>query len=108
MNQNLILLTILGMALVTYLPRMLPALILSKRDMPPLVSRWLGFIPCTVLAALLAPGVLLTEGRLHVGLDNIFLLAAVPTFLVAWRLKSFFGAVAVGMGSVALLRLLLG
>ncbi|MBW2683676.1 MAG: AzlD domain-containing protein, partial [Deltaproteobacteria bacterium] len=31
-----------------------------------------------------------------------FLLAAIPTFLVAWRFKSFFGTVAAGMGLVAL------
>ncbi len=104
MNQNLILLTILGMAVVTYIPRLLPALILSQRTLPPLVARWLGFIPCTVLAALLTPGLLLSDKGLDIGPGNIFLLAALPTFLVAWRFKSFFGAVAVGMISVALLR----
>jgi branched-subunit amino acid transport protein len=39
---------------------------------------------------------------------NVFIWAAVPAFLVAWRFKSFFGAVVVGMATVALARLLLG
>jgi branched-subunit amino acid transport protein len=38
---------------------------------------------------------------------NIFLWAAVPTFLVCWKTKSFVGAVVTGMGCVALGRIFL-
>ena len=37
----------------------------------------------------------------------MFLLASVPTFIASWLTKSFFGTVAVGMGTVALLRWLM-
>lgn len=100
---------ILGMAVVTYIPRMLPLMLLSSRDLNPHLMRWLEMVPPAVLAALLAPELFLTPGAeksLFLSTDNIFLIAAVPTFVVGWLSKSFFGTVAVGMGCVALLRYL--
>jgi branched-subunit amino acid transport protein len=90
------------MALVTALPRVLPVTLLAGRDLPPLFILWLGFIPVCILSALLAPELLLKNGELHLGIDNIFLLAAVPTVLVSWKTGSLFGAIIVGMGCVAL------
>jgi branched-subunit amino acid transport protein len=104
MDESLVFLTIVGMGLVTYLPRLLPMLLLSGRNLAPWISRWLAFVPVTVLSALLAPGLVCTDGKLDLGFDNLFLMAALPTFLVAWRFKSFFGTVATGMGVVALAR----
>jgi len=107
MGQTLIFLTILGMAVVTFVPRLLPAWLLSSRRLSPSVERWLGFVPCAVLAALLAPSLVLKDGALDLAPGNMFLLAALPTFIVAVKTRSFFGTVAVGMGAVALLRLLM-
>jgi branched-subunit amino acid transport protein len=103
-DDKTVFLTICGMGAVTYLPRLLPMLLLSDRRLSPWIARWLSFVPATVLAALLAPGLLCREGELILELDNYFLLAAIPTFFVAWRFKSFFGTVATGMGLVALAR----
>ena len=108
MDQQSIFLIILGMALVTYLPRLLPALVLAQRSLHPALARWLSFIPCAVLAAMLLPSLLIQEGRIALEPDNIFLWAALPSFLVAWRSKGLFGAVAVGMACVALGRWYLG
>lgn len=107
MDESLVFLTLIGMGLVTYLPRVLPMLLLSGRNLAPWISRWLGFVPATVLAALLVPGIVCADGELALGSDNFYLLAALPTFFVAWRTKSFFGTVATGMALVALLRFLL-
>ncbi len=104
MDESLVFLTIVGMGVVTYLPRVLPMLLLSGRNLAPWISRWLSFVPATVLAALLAPGLICPEGQLDLGGDNIYLIAAIPTFLVAWYFKSFFGTVATGMGLVAFVR----
>lgn len=100
---------ILGMALVTYVSRVTPLLLLSSRQLNPHLMRWLEMVPPAVLAALLAPEILLqTDGEggkaLFFSMDNIFLLASVPTFIAGWLTKSFFGTIAVGMGTVALLR----
>ncbi len=108
MDQQEILIIIAGMAAVTYLPRLFPALLLAQRSLHPALARWLGYIPCAVLAAMLLPSLLVQEGRISFAWDNIFLWAALPTFLVAWKTKSLFGSVAVGMGCVALVRLVSG
>lgn len=102
-------LLIIGMTLVTYIPRMAPLLLLSSRELRPGLIRWLEMIPPAVLAALLAPSLFLQTtpdggAKLFLSPDNTFLLAAVPTFIVAKISKSFFGTVAAGMAVVALLR----
>ena len=106
MDQQTIFLTLLGMMAVTYLPRALPMLALARRSLPEAVIRWLGFIPVAVLSAMLLPSLIVTEKGLDFSAQNIFLWAAIPTFLVCWKTKSFVGAIVTGMGCVALGRLL--
>ena len=104
MNIDL-LLCILGMALVTLIPRVMPVTLLAGRELPPLLTRWLSFVPVSVLAALVAPDLLLADGKLNISGDNLFLIATFPTLLICWYKKgSLFGALAVGMGTVALIR----
>lgn len=100
-SDALVLLIIAGMAVVTYLPRVLPIWALSSRELPPVAVRWLGYVPTAILSALLAPALLVQDGAVALNTGNLSLLAAVPTFLVAWRTSSFFGTVAVGMVCVA-------
>jgi branched-subunit amino acid transport protein len=68
------------------------------------LTRWLSYIPAAVLASLLGPALFAPNGELEVGTGNIFLLAAVPTLLAAWRSRGLFAPVAVGMLVVALTR----
>ncbi|WP_291328257.1 AzlD domain-containing protein [Desulfovibrio sp. UCD-KL4C] len=104
MDQKLIFLIIVGMMVVTYGPRLLPVLTLSSRDLPPVVVRWLGYVPTAVLSALLVPSLLAPEGVINLGFDNIYFWVAVPTFGVAMFTRNFFGTVAFGMGMVAAVR----
>ena len=106
MDQQTIFLTLLGMMAVTYLPRALPVLALARRSLPEAVIRWLGFIPVAVLSAMLLPSLVVTQKGLDFSAQNIFLWAAIPTFLVCWKTRSFVGAIVTGMGCVALGRLL--
>jgi len=55
---------IIGMALVTYLPRVLPLLFLRNLKLSPNLQRFLGFIPYTILGALIFPGILNSTGSL--------------------------------------------
>lgn len=48
---------ILGMMLVTYLPRLLPLAVLARRPLPPLLRRFLQYIPYAALGALITRGV---------------------------------------------------
>lgn len=50
------LILILGMAVVTYLPRLIPFCLLADLSLPPLLRRFLLFIPYTALGALIIPG----------------------------------------------------
>lgn len=97
-----------GMALVTYLPRMVPLVVLSRFQLPPLLLRWLSFVPVSVLAALLAKELLVADGRVVLfSAEHPHVLAAVPAFVVAvWR-RSLMGTVVAGMVAMALLRLVL-
>lgn len=103
-----ILLAILGSAVVTFLPRVLPLGLLSRFNLPGWLTRWLSYVPIAVLAALLAQSVLISDGRIDVSPDNLSLLAAIPTLLVAARTRSLIWTVLTGVAAMALLRLLLG
>jgi len=105
MAEKTQLMVILGMALVTYLPRLLPAWFLRGRELPEFLSAWLKYIPAAVLAALLLPSMLVEGGRLHLAWDNLYLWAALPALLVAWKTKSLFATVLTGMAVVAIARL---
>ena len=106
MDQKTIFITILGMGAVTYLPRLLPVLLLSSKKLPPLVAAWLRYVPVAVLSAMLLPSLVVNDARLDFSRSNLFLWAAVPTFLVAWKTRSLFGSVIVGMAVVAIARYL--
>lgn len=49
---------VIGMAVVTYLPRMIPMVILQEIKLHPYLKRFLEFIPFAVLGALIFPGII--------------------------------------------------
>lgn len=106
MDQTLIFWTIVGMAIVTYLPRLLPTLFLSGRTLRPVIASWLRLVPPAVLAAMLVPSLLVRDNSVDLGLENLFFWAALIAFPVAWKWNSLFATVVVGMGLVALGRYL--
>lgn len=101
MDETIVLLTLVGMMLVTYIPRVVPVLALASRTLPEPLVRWLSFVPTAVLSAMLFPALLLKDNNFDFTPENYFLWAAIPAFLLAWKTKSFFGTVALGMVLVA-------
>lgn len=101
MDEKVVFLTIVGMTIVTYIPRAVPVLLLASRTLPAPLVRWLSFVPTAVLSAMLFPALLLKGVAFDFSLENFFLWASIPAFLLAWRTKSFFGTVALGMVLVA-------
>jgi branched-subunit amino acid transport protein len=96
MGYDKYLICVLGMGLVTYLPRWLPLALLPQRDIPQTLKEWLGFIPATILSALVAPDIFLNSiGDFHI-LQARFL-AAIPTIIFALKTRSLGGTVIVGM-----------
>ncbi|WP_067730716.1 AzlD domain-containing protein [Oceanobacillus damuensis] len=65
----MIFLIIIGMSLVTMLPRVIPAFIVEKMQFRPWLNRWLGAIPYAALGALIFPGILsVNPEEPHVGM----------------------------------------
>lgn len=104
MVEQPILLITLGMALVTFLPRFLPALLLRNRTLPHWLERWLSYVPIAVFSALLLPSLLLVDGKLAVEPSNGQLWVALPVLAFAILTRQFGGTILVGMGCMALWR----
>lgn len=97
---------ILGMAAVTYIPRMLPLVLLARIGMPEGFIRWLRFVPVAILAALLAPELVLHNGQVALNAANTNLLAAVPCFAAAILTRNMLLTVGVGLGAAIALELM--
>ena len=74
-------LAILGCALVTFIPRLIPALFINRLTFPPNAEKFLNLIPYTALAALICPGVLTVDNQLW----YIGLIGAVVAAALAWK-----------------------
>lgn len=75
------LLLIFGMALVTFLPRAIPAVLIEKMNFGPRMEKFLRLIPYTAMTALVFPGLLTVDpGRVEIGL-----LGALAAALLAWK-----------------------
>lgn len=97
---------ILGSGLVTVIPRVMPLVLLSRVALPPTVTRWLGYVPIAVLAALLAQAVALPGEHPALPPRNLGLLAILPALVIAVRTRSLIGTVVAGVAAMAVLRLL--
>ena len=71
---------ILGMALVTYLPRALPALFMDRLSIGPQMRRYLGLIPYTAMTALVFPAVFAVGESTWQGA-----LGALTAGILAWK-----------------------
>lgn len=90
------LVTILAMALLTYLTRIGGVLLMSRIQLSGRLKAWVSALPGTILVALVAPTVLST-GFAEAG-------AALATVLVAIRTRNLLLAIVVGVGTVLTLR----
>jgi len=89
---------ILCMGAVTYLPRFLPLLFLSRKQLPPWLSTWLDFIPVAILSSLILPALVTGGSPRHLDIVKPELAAAVPTLIFALKTRSLGGTVVAGMG----------
>jgi len=72
MNYTRILICVLIMALVTYIPRMLPLAIFKKKIKNRFIRSFLAYVPYAVLAAMTFPAILFcTGGAVNIDLSQI-------------------------------------
>lgn len=95
--MNKLLLVVIAMALVTYLPRLIPLLLLGNQKLPRFLSTFLQFVPYAVLAALIFPGVLSSTGDISSSAAG-----ALASFVLSWLRFNIMLVVLGGIG-VALL-----
>lgn len=88
---------ILGMCLVTFLPRWIPVFFLSSRDLPNWFEKWLELIPVALLSAILLPSLIVKAPSSGVTFFSRDLLVAFPTFLIAYFSRSLAGTIIGGM-----------
>jgi len=88
---------ILGMGLVTFLPRWLPLIYLTKRSLPSWLVEWLDFIPAAILSAILLPALVTDSATRSIDLGQPEFVVAIPTFVFAILTKSLGGTVIIGM-----------
>ncbi len=98
-NDTPALITILGMALVTYATRAGGFWLMGLVTPSPRIEAWLRQIPGAVLVAIIAPTVLASS--------LAETLAALASALVALRTKNVLVAMVVGVGAVWVLRMVL-
>jgi len=89
-------LLIVGMGLVTYIPRYLPLFFLAQRDLPRWFIEWLDMIPVAILSALVLE-IFLSGSPRHLDVLQTKSLVAIPTFLIAFKTKSLGWTVISGM-----------
>lgn len=98
------LLVIIGCGVVTWLPRVIPFMLVRKWNLPKVVMKYLTYVPLCILTALFIQGLLTKQSGEFpaIQLDN--LLAALPTIVTAILTKRLLVVVIVGIGSMALIR----
>lgn len=97
-------LAILGLTLATIVSRATVLLLGDRIEFGPRVEAALRFAPACALAAIIAPDLLVSDGRLALGLDNLRALAALGAAGLFLLTRSIVWTIAGGMALYWVLR----
>jgi branched-subunit amino acid transport protein len=103
MSDADILLMICGVSVVSLLPRILPVALLSRWEFPRLLRKWLAFVAPAVLGGLAVLSVLAPQGYIDFRPNNLYIWAAIPTFIIAVKYRSLFYTLLAGIITMAVL-----
>lgn len=102
MSINLnVLIVILGVAIVTYIARALPILVLANKELPSDLKIWMKYIPPAIFAALILPDICNFNGDLSFVNPKFF--SSIIVFLVSYKTKSLALSIIFGVISISLL-----
>ncbi|MCR3761081.1 AzlD domain-containing protein [Clostridium felsineum] len=99
-----ILYIILGGAIVTILPRVIPVMFMSKLEMNKNVSEFLKYIPISILTALVMAAVFVNNNKIYI--DSHIIFSAIVAFIVAIKKDNLLLTVISGVAAMAILRIL--
>ncbi|MCT2345482.1 AzlD domain-containing protein [Niallia taxi] len=98
-----VLLIIIGGAVVTFIPRVIPIMILSRMKLSEGVQKWLYFVPIAILAAIVGQELFIQNNEISLSL-NKELLAAIVTVFIAISTRSLLWTVISGVTAFVLVR----
>ena len=107
MISKYILLAILLSALVTWIPRVLPFILVKYKGLPPVAERFLKYLPVSIIFALILSSVTNAKTGQFPSFKWLDLLAVFPTTYIAFKYKNLILTVICGVVLVALLRLVI-
>ncbi len=104
MDKHYIWSTIILMSIITYLPRSLPMILLTKKVLPAWFTSWLKLVPTAIFGALVLPDVLLSNNQLALGFNNIALWTTLIITPLALKTKSLAWTLIAGASVFTLLQ----
>jgi branched chain amino acid efflux pump len=90
-------LIMIALAVGTFLIKISFIMLLSNREVHPLITRALRFVPAAVLSALVVPQILTRDNSLRISLANPQLVAGVVAGVIAWRTRNVLLTILAGM-----------
>lgn len=108
MSERYIWTIIIGMGVANFTLRFVPLAVVSRIRLPRPLTRWLDYIPVSVMAALVVGEVLKPSGVWLSPWHNPYLMAAVPTALVYHKWRSFLGTTVAGVCFFLVFRAIVG
>lgn len=106
MNDYTFIWIILGTMVVTYIPRMLPLVLLSKAKLPKKVEEFLDYIPIAILGAILFQTLVIRDAQIDISIGNEYLIIGALTILFSRFVKRVDLIVLVGILLTILFRLI--
>jgi branched chain amino acid efflux pump len=101
-------LAIIGVGATTFLLRASFILFADPQRFPRAFRQALAYVPAAVLAAIVAPGLLMPHGTVELSATNERLIAGVIAILVAARTRSVLATTVSGMSALWLLQWAMG
>jgi branched-subunit amino acid transport protein len=101
-------LVIAGVSASTFLLRASFIVFVDPHRFPHWFRQALKFVPPAVLAAIVAPGLVMPEGRLDLSLANPRLVAGLVAIAATLRVRNAFAAIATGMATLWALQWAIG
>lgn len=91
---------VVAMAVVTYIPRMLPLVLLQNVTLPNYINRFMKFIPYAALGSLIFPAILTSTGANH---PEAAIVGGIVAIILAWFEINLMLVVAGGIAGACLL-----
>jgi branched-subunit amino acid transport protein len=101
MNEILLITT---MAVVTFVPRLLPFALASRLRLPKSMQQALSYVPIAILSVIIAQSVFYRNSVLALHIDNLFLWSSLVAFITSLIQKRLFVTILMGLFSYSILK----